>query len=860
MEEPLRQDDDELNPARRLSPQERANQRWGINGGSPAAPEPSAEPSDRPSLRALEGGGEGDGVPKGSLSSVGSNAGSDSNKKSLTSDELADAEASGGAAGAATSQKDSKEDAPWQTNIADSKPGRLAGLKSKKSAVTIGIAGLLGGGLFGIFTVLQGPFQVIHFLNWLDRPHFSSMNDTTNSRANKLLRRLRYRGQPPQLRRLGGPMNKYANRVEKRWRDNGFDPKYNDIGQLTHFELGPDVDTRMFTDNGIRVNQDGNIKYVNFDDILNSNASKQAVKGISEAAGYNKTMQSLNTRVLGKRAGVSFKRFGKLKPRPGESILDYHKRVREDAKTYFKRGASVDVRINADDGDPDKTSPEEEAADKTKQNVDDIRAGGSTDIRAKLQTPDSIAGALCLMKGASEAIPRLQYANVVLPLIRQGMSVMSMGSQIMSGKGGVDMREVGAFVTRFHTEEQGSWVTAKAMQAEMGVEQNGKDINPLSKPGKTNFFKQTFDAGIDKLNLGTPLNATCAVNNHFLGGIALDLLTGGLIGAVAGVAIDTVLQAFDVDIIGILASILSNESVASDPAGVDWGNNASYGARLAANDAALAIGAQELSENQEIELDEEVRLAYMEDFQEKPLSTRMFALTEPDSLLSRVAISSYSLGGPANIMAKLGQLPGKIFSGLSNMLLSAFNSPVKAAALNNGYDYGFPMYGYTPDERDHPNNDPYKIAEDLDSLIKTRTAAEEECERRGHGPHPPPHKCDYVPSNISEFNRLYEKCFGTRIIEADPDNPESIETFESLDSVNYFAEGDEGRPEKCEKGQPDTEIHLTTTQAEAANDLRLWRFYLADTVTGHSMLCYEGEESSCGLFGIVNDSAGGDEE
>lgn len=785
--------------------------------------------------------------------------------RTKTPEQLATAEAEPPAGSSTTAADQTEADQLGKGYTSEAKQKVRRKFWTRKKAIGGGIVGLLIGGSFGVFSILQGPFQIIQFAQWLSGPHMSANNEFSNSRATKLWRIIKY-PHNPEMRRLGTHLNKYASRVEARWKDAGFEPKYDGpSNRLDRFILSPDVDTSAFRTAGVDVVDIGDgFHEIKFDEALYSKKGRLVFNEISKAAGYNKAVSALNTRVLRKRAGVTFKLFDGLERRDGESLLQYYKRLRDRWNTYYGSGELPTTRSTGADGPDEDTAPDPDTqgeADAGNHSADDITdsvdgggiEAGRTTTLDKLNKGDGVLGVLCIAKAAGENYPKIQYAKIILPLIRQGTGIMSMGTQVMAGKK-LNISELGAISSKFFSDaeiskgvKEGSWVTAKSIQAEMGRPQTGPDILPNAKPSRigSNPIANAIN-GISKSIPG--FGTACKVQSSAIGGFAVSLITGGVGGVIGDFALDQLFKSLNIDVVGFLTRLIAGKGVDTDAAGSTLGNFANYGARLAANDQALATGGTELTNDQEGQLDDDVRLAQAEHFESLPLSDRLFAMSEPNSLVSRFAVSQSPLANPDTLLSNTATLVSRIIPNLVSAFSSFGTSRASGEAVNNGYDYGFPMYGFTQAERDDPKNDPDRVATELDGIIKARTAAEEACNSKPHGPHPPDHDCNYIPSNVAEFNALYEKCFGTRIIPAS--GPEGVETFESLSTVNYFTnDGPEARPAYCQTGQPDDFPHLTISPAEAANDLRLWRFYIADTVIGHSMLCYEGEEASCKLFG-----------
>jgi hypothetical protein len=769
--------------------------------------------------------------------------------------------------------KDGKSDSGgsgWKTKLANGKNGAKGG-----------VVGLLLGGSIGLFGIFQGPLQIIHFSQLLDRFHFQTNSDFSNSRTMKMMRYLRYANSDhPERRRLGIVMNRYANAIETRWARAGYQPVYDGPrNTLNGMRISPDVDTRPFERAGVELSEpdaDG-FRRANFDD-MTYGQRRSALREVSKASGHNRVVSAINTRVLAARGGVSFKLFNNIRRSANESLSDYHKRVRQRLASYFKEGSSSPGfrtqprQVTNEDGttsnEPRAETESREGnriADEVSGDTDpDNKVGRNTHrVRNNINRGAGAIGLLCLARAVSNGYAATQYFNIILPLMRNGAGIMSMGAQVMAGQG-LNMEELGAVITKLHTDDLGPWVSARSIQAELGHEHTGPDIPATARPARANELPLALQI-VDSIFSGLGMVGTAACSTA--GGIILSVV-GGPASIVTDLAIEAALRISGVDPVEIIVRLIAGEEVDSFASGSTLGNFANYGSRLSANDQIIGMGGQELNEAQEFELDQEVRTAYLEELQNMPLSDRLFAIDSPDSLVGQVMIRQYVPGSAQDALSRVASLPVDLIASVSSSFASFGTKPAYAQSVNNGYDYGFPMYGYTAAERDDPRNDPHEVAREFDDIIKSRTQAEEDCARRV-GVAPGEEPCNWIPSNVGEFNEVYESCFGAEIIEHY--GPDNVEAFRQTKTVNYFSsktkDPQHGKPEYCERSTAENGIpgyydsrqigHSSRQQAE--NDWRVFRFYLADTVNGHSVLCYEGEKSSCDLFGYGGAAPGGNE-
>jgi len=754
-------------------------------------------------------------------------------------------------------ERSGRDGSGWDTNLAKGS-GRSkwrTNVFNRKNALRGTAVSLLVGGGLGAFSVIQGPLQIIHFAKVLDGIHMSSNNDFSNNRSMRLLRYMRYPDRP-EMRRLGIFMNRYADRVESRWKRAGYTPIYDGpSGRLSGFRVDPNIDLTAFQADGINptTNPDGT-RTISFDEMFTSGRKgKRSFNRIATAGNYNNRLsRGIARGVLGTRAGVSFKLFSNERRRANESIEAYYERVNKKIAETFKNGARApDARAQGEDGadedtDPDPDPEADGANGAVNGSREEVRNGGSDGLdrgsarmRNDLDKGGGVLDLLCLAKGIANNYPKIQYSNVVLPLLRTGSGVMSIGSQVMTGDD-LAVGEVGAVVTRLNTDKDGSWAAARSIQAELGKEQTGPDILPSAKPSR--IGNNTALNLIDNVSGRIPgFGTACNVNNSAIGGVVLSALGGG----VAGVATDLIfqygMQAAGIDIFGFLMRLVAGEEVDGYASGAVLGNFANYGARLSANDTALSMGGKRLSAAEELALDMDTQQMRKEEMRYASLGTKLFDIKNPDSVAGQLAFNASIPSTPSQTVTALASAPSKLLATISRPFTQG--SIAYAQEPNGGYDYGFEAFGFSDAEQNDPKNEPYAIATELKGIIDARTAAEDACRRRGG------RDCEWTPSNLQEYSRLYAQCFGAEITQGY--GPEQVEAFKSVRTVNYLTEpGQGGRPAECENGFEDKAGELQHGAAAAANDLRVIRFYLADTVIGHSMACYEGEESSCGLFGF----------
>ncbi len=731
-----------------------------------------------------------------------------------------------------------------ETNVVG--PGGKSGGSRFQLTPRRGIAGLIVtlmiGGTFGFMSVSQGPLQLLHFSQLLQRFHFANDESFSDSRVGKLYKYMKTRNSP-ERRNLGRFGNVMADHYEKRLKIAGIEPKY-DKGRITGYDIDPNTEQgRRALGNigaeGVDVPQ-GPVepgKKITVDlDGKSNKVRRGVVRATTAEAGMSKVSTAVASRLGIKRGKVGmFHPIQEANRKAEETINAYIKKILEKHQAARENGPDTDsIRVSGDDTDPDgpdgpETPPPDPDAPEISAEANGLsgeaaEAGskaGAEGVEAATQAEKSLtsklagkgAGALavvsmiCGLQKLGDEIPKLKYAKMVVPLIRIGMEMISVGSQIQSGQD-VSLDEVGVLAGQLYSkDDKSSAFSAASVQAELGQEQTGpdmpeEDVPNVDKPG---FFKV-----LDELISFVPAGDTmCNFVTSTLGswtvtivGTALTSSTpvGFFIGMFSGYATGVVggklLAPFMKSLVGWLSGRILNTYGA---AGALLGNYANYGAHLGANDLSIATGGTELSADQSNALKADTQEGIRDELKTKSLYARYLDPAEPDSLFSKVAFESNSTRSQVLNIAFLAnplKSIGFAFSGLTK----------SASAATTSYDYGSPSFGFTLDEMDSDRYDnPYDNA-------------------------------DRVEPKLAELNEKYgEKCFGTTI---DP----ATGAINPGTEVKHYEEIDSSCKDR-------SNVELTD-----------YRFYLADVKAARATTCYEGEDDeACAEmgFGSGSSSTGG---
>ncbi len=682
----------------------------------------------------------------------------------------------------------------------------LSRLTGRQKGVIFIILALAGSGGVGIFTILQGPFQFIHFGQVLAK-HFIDINNVMDDQQ---LARVRYK------KRLGTVANKAADIVEGKLNKAGYTSRYNDAGSFTGFSIDPQkVDINELKNFGADINID--TKTGEF--LLTENGAnfkrRRLITGVLKHADLDLIPTRISSRLLRKRGNTSFKIFGNLDRRAYETTKDFQDALVKKFTEYYKNGVPFRARATADENKKEDGSDltEEEKAQRRKDAADfqgsldeistdpsDInieKLGDEVEVGGKTggEKASDLLGFACAARAVGAAYQLTLYARIVLPLTRLGISYMSMGSQVMANKASLD--ELGAFNKFMYNKTDGtSWASARSIQYELGQNLTGPDMPAVSKPsriGNKPAFFQTMDA--------LPLKTACKVNDSTLGGIGISIVTGGIVSNL----IFEALSKAGIDPVGKLIqgaiSLAVGKPLKDLPSGAVLGNYANYGSLFGSMDQTIAMGGSVLSDTDAAILKNERLQVEQETYAHLPLKDKLFDIYEPHSLISQAmfrAPPELSSGNMATMFATLLRSPTNIFSAFS----------YKKAFAAESYDYGVDTFGFSRSDQDNPKfADPYAVEANVESGTR-----------------------------LKDLNDKYGHCFSTTV---DPDTKQ----IKSGQPVNYY----DDKYQDCRKKSSDSDYE----------DFTYFRFYLLGKVTERSLECYGGYDESCDQVGY---GAGGPDQ
>jgi hypothetical protein len=709
----------------------------------------------------------------------------------------------------------------------------------KKAGIGIGILTLLGGGSFGLFGMLAQPLQLMQMSSFLQRSHFSSSENVGDDRMTKIGRFIRYRND--ERTRMGIVGNAYANRLEARLNESGLRSTYEGPGSTF---TGYDIDTENISksktlgelsgkspeqiaeglrsrfnlsEGSITISETGKIR-ISAEGTL---SERRMLRAALEEAGFSKIGAAVRARIMGKRAGTTWNPVKKLDRKILAKINEVFASWKASRESGITSGEGLELEAKSKntvdetgDGKPDAASAE--TANAT-DNINNAKVPETPE--ATIKTPaaeveavqakfskaagiSAVIGILCTAKALANEYDKIKQSNVVLPLMRLGTEGLAVGNQIITGQN-LDSKQVD-YMTKllYDPETKTSWTSAKSVQYEMGKPLTGPDISPEAKiSSDKNIFTEV-------LSSIPTLDQICDVAGSVVGQIVtitIDLVTGPLLTIGAFAAQDQIGAAFN----GFVRWI-AGHPINVDVGGANYGNYINYGARLAANDAAISGGGTKLTAAQVAELRNEEQQESQFEFSNKSMFAKIFDARDYRSVAGKFIMQQAP--DPAQNIARVASLAPKslssIFGGIGNLLAG------KAYASEN-YDYGFPVYGFSLEDQnnslvDNPQENNKIVADLLDADTS---------------------------STISEKTK---KCFGIDIVKQNiitGSKNQAVWAPTSLGSVPDYKD----IPDECTSNDP--------------NWIRV-RFWIQDSQLMGAFGCFEdGANGTCDEFGLSPGSA-----
>jgi lysozyme family protein len=729
----------------------------------------------------------------------------------------------------------------------DKKKKKLFGkLTGRQKAVGGGLLGALVGLIIGLFSILQGPLQFIHLSQILSK--FSRYSDNSISiRTKSLFKYHRYNatGDIGETR-VGFVGSRQFAKVTSQLDAKGITIQRNTpngrpsaviidasknpgLRGVTQAQTEANI-ARHFGLETKNINRAGS-GYFEIDvDGLNSRRLRMLTSSTLGLLEDGKIQTAMNKRVIGKFWNAP-SLFHPLQRGAADLQNRWDTRVaRITAEKERKNQDSKRAKLKAD-------------YENARQRLATRLSGASTFLSGAL----TVTGGLCVVKGAADLLPAVNYANVVVPAKEEAIDKIAIGSQVQTGDD-FDM-DILANVQESLVDDEGRSIWSS--QALNALEYGGKGDGYTINPGYKQAF--TYDGG-SIANLLRAFETEDAVNEDAVREISNEELenadeSGAIVGGIDATA-DTVcsplgLVAQGIAGVGLVflgpggwvvksAQTLSSAAVFSgiiytinqmvsnlgedmieDFGGPQGGNLLAYGARASANMNARSMGGVALSESDELALWNEFEQREREEFMQRSFFARTFDVYENRSVAS-------------NLLRKTPPPSRQSISNIAHSLVNPFNSlfssissvaTPRALADEGNYNWGFPIYSIPPDVLENETyEDPYENAVVAERILQDELGdADDEADR-------------------DTYTGRAEACFGVRF-QKDSNGWDVIPTEE----VNPLEETYQG--EDC-------------SDMSDSNWVRMMLFVF-DTSILTTIECYEGETAACQKIGIGNVNLGG---
>lgn len=730
---------------------------------------------------------------------------------------------------------DSGEESLYNPRPKSNKSGvtKLLGTRRRQTIAGGGLIGIVLG-IVAMFSLLSGPFEFIHISQLLTQFHFSVQQDQQNDRFMKEVRYIRYAvNGKVENTRMGFLGNKFTNTFESKLNTSGLVSTYSDkFGRFNGYAIDTTSKDSPFygmddaeakqaaldlygvepvrgsTITGISKTASDSLiidgSKLGFLDSLRLNST------VLQKAGYSKISAAIGARQLCVRAGCTslLHPLTKLANAKQATIDNWF----NNRNKNVKEGSTVTItETGADPTDPESTAAEDAINSTSAESEKAVDPSGLAKFKASLALKFAGGGAaalglVCMVKTVNDNAGEIKQAQIVLPLIRMGIESMAIGDQIMSGKAGgkdVDLNELSKYSSLLNgvdstTNKSSSWDQAASIQAELGNTNAGIKAN---KTLDTIGQGAPFDDLINQINQASPVHLNTACGTIVQGSVgvfslALDFTgIGEAINAISAIIVQSVGQGVALNLI---SSWLSGNAINPDAAGADYGNDINYGAKLAANDQALASGGRQLSNSESGQLTSAESAKSQSLFQDHNIAYKLFNPYDERSAISKIIDNSSQ--NPVQNIAKMGSAFlnfGHMFSSLASVF-----SPKAHAATTTGYDYGFPTFGFSQAEMDNPLvQNPYANADDVATYLSQGLTG----------------------ASGKSYVDQAKKCFNITLFNSNDSNQWDV-TSDPNTSSQYDA-----IPTYCSSDSDSKWLQV--------------RFFIMDTETMNSMACYAGDST-----------------
>lgn len=694
----------------------------------------------------------------------------------------------------------------------------------RRSAVTIAILSLMGGGGIGAIIIGQGPMQLMQYSRILQRMT-SDQDDANETRMNGLFRyartgnigetRVTFLGSrsaaktTEKLKNMGITYeNRTANgRVSSIKIDvSKYDPGANTAktAEAISKEMGISkeyirVERTLGTKNGnIFIEAPTRGDPLPFD--VANRTDKAVVGKLFEGRRFGSALTAIKARPV-----INFNAsYGKLHPIKKINSNLMEKAVKADEERRAKRLERTG-KAKARIGDlKDKINPSSRGV---------VRVAGGLAV---------VQMGVCIAKEIAQETPLVTYENVVGPSRDLAVERVSAGDQLRSFED-LGIAQFGSNNSSLQDKTGSVW-QGQALNA-VATGTSGSGV-PMPDDVKSAYSTRSTESDVDSMLNSVGGEAICSTPGLILGGavgIAALVLAPGTGGAsttavyaAKAVAGSAVAMAGVAAVTTLMPKLLADKPLLADMPKPFEGNVTTYGMRSFGNDLAAKSGGIALEGPQAAEAEKESNLAYQKEFQSRSFLARTFDPTDARSLSGK-AIDSVNVSSPQTIASSFSNLMN--ISSIPSKLLSTF-TPKVSAADNGTYDFGFPIFGFAKKDLTNPlMADPYDNAE----------------------------KAAQILSENSSYIGKAEQCFGVKLSQGN--HGWQVNVIENPDAD----------PQK--EVLPNTGKYISAKCAEGGDDWLRVRLFIFDSRTMDAYACYDADDANpddademavCNELGIGN--------
>lgn len=687
---------------------------------------------------------------------------------------------------------------------ADNSPGS-GWTKKRKRRLIFGSSGLalVVAGVFG-FSILQGPLQLIHLSQVLQRNNFGS-EQTSAIRTNGLYRF--YRTGDIGQTRVGLLGSKVFSKVDIQLKEVGIEYERTATGAPRTKIIDPSKHPASKDLPRARQGaalakfygaQEGDFQLRNGRFRIDMSRMKiGAVRSLTfsslKALENGKISNAINKRVIAKFYNIP----SLFHPLKRLAASAENKLTTPDGRKQAERERKQQLKI----------AEAPEVTDAKSKIRGQISSVSRTALTSSLITTESV----CIARKISNDVVVLNRAAIVAPAVVEAIDKTAIGEQVKSGQD-FNLTQLGLVVNSLKDDDGRTIWEADALQATAGnTKPSGKDLDPeYAQAFSKDTTARNIVASIGSVKILGKDVSRFACSNFGLAfqfTASLALLAGGVFtaGASWGVFLGKAgaSAAASIAVIYFLqktfTALLSNKAVLPETlSGPQGGNLLAYGAREAANINARASGGIELSGSEAAYLDKQLQMQEQKEFQSKKFFARLFDTNDYRSSASRlIASQDYSVSTAVSTVAS-SLNPKTLFTITTSPLFS--NAKAAEAEVLEQYQWITPRYGIPQDIAEDPAyEDPYTNADEVVGLLK----------------------------RDRDLRDRAMKCFGVKITESAP--YDVIPEKEVNPAERSYEDG------KCDD------------KSEVWKRIMLFVF---DTRLMTSIACYEGDVEACSSVGI----------